>query len=89
MAARTKGEPAGDEVTIKDILMAVGEICPYGSFRHYAKECGLYAIGRQSIISGRATWLFPREAIKKLKGHIEARLSSRATAKAKVSLGNN
>ena len=60
-----------DQLTIVEICNQLGAICPLGSFRLNAAECGVFQQGRKEVIAGRNTWFFPGDSIEIMRDHIQ------------------
>lgn len=77
MKSKSPSRSPRKEVTIKEILEQLKDICPPGSFRWQAAECGVLQTGRKETIAGRTTWFFPAGSAEALRQHIEAKRAAR------------
>jgi hypothetical protein len=69
------------EVTAKEIMDRLGEICPRGSFRTRALECGIMEKSRTEVVAGRKTTFFPAGSAEVMWAHIMARKEQKERAR--------
>jgi hypothetical protein len=68
------------ELTIIEICNQLGDLCPPGSFRLNAAECGVFQQGRKENIAGRNTWFFPGDSVEIMRAHIEQKRAGRSAS---------
>ena len=64
-------------LTVKQIFSQLGELCPTGSLRQNAGECGLMPQVESYLVHGRRQTFWPIDSVEIIREHIERKRAGR------------